>query len=69
MKLLPIKVDDYGGAPVATHNMPCNVCRDKHAVINLSTGVFEPCWSCQSSGWVCVKFPMWLYKLYKKFFR
>lgn len=40
MELAKIEVNDYGGAPVATHNMPCAVCRTKHAVIELNTGRF-----------------------------
>lgn len=50
-KLLEIKVFDYGGSPVATHNMPCAVCRTRHAVIMLSEGIFQPCWECQAKGW------------------
>jgi hypothetical protein len=50
-QVLEISVNDFGGAPVAEHNMPCAVCRSRHAVLVLDKGVFEPCWECQSRGW------------------
>lgn len=39
----------YG--PLAEHNHPCCICREKHSVLDLSRGVMEPCWSCQKEGW------------------
>ena len=50
-----ITVNTYGGAPFATHNMPCPVCRNNHAVLDLGTGVMQPCWECQGNGWTLVK--------------
>ncbi|MDO4263848.1 MAG: hypothetical protein Q4C67_06585 [Deinococcus sp.] len=40
------EVYDYGGAPVATHNLLCPKCDQRPAVYDLSGGVFEPCGSC-----------------------
>ena len=60
MELAQIKVDDFGGAPVAEHNMPCSVCRVEKAVLDLGTGRFEPCWKCQSQGWRTERFPKWV---------
>lgn len=48
-ELAKIKVEVHG--PMATHNMPCAVCRRRHAVLDLSTGVMQPCWCCQRWGW------------------
>lgn len=39
----------YG--PVADHDQACAVCHSRKAVYNLNTGLFEPCWQCQSNGW------------------
>lgn len=40
-------INDFGGAPVCTHNRGCVVCRQRKAVYNLSSGIFQPCWTCQ----------------------
>lgn len=40
-------IDDYGGAPVCTHNLACQTCHKNKAVYDLSRGVFLPCWTCQ----------------------
>ncbi len=66
MELAKIEVNDFGGAPVAEHNMPCAVCRVRHAVIELNAGRFSPCWPCQYNGWKTLNFyklPLW-----KRFF-
>jgi len=39
------------GGPFAVHNMPCAVCRQRHAIIDLSEGAFGPCWECRRLGW------------------
>jgi hypothetical protein len=49
MELARIEVNDFGGSPVAEHNMPCAVCGRRKAVIVLNTGIFEPCWTCQKT--------------------
>lgn len=35
------------GGPWASHNMPCAVCRKESAVLDLNTGIFHPCFTCQ----------------------
>ena len=47
--LAPLEILDLG--PAVQHNMRCAVCQEKHAVLNLNTGVFQPCWSCQAAGY------------------
>jgi hypothetical protein len=37
----------------ATHNYPCPICREKHAVLDLSCGVMKPCRDCRD--WVTIK--------------
>lgn len=62
-KLAEIKVNDFGGSPIAEHNMPCAVCRNSHAVIDLNTGIFHPCWPCQDRQWILVNIktlPFWV---------
>jgi len=41
----------YNGGIYAEHNMPCPRCDGGPAVLDLSCGVFDPCWACQSQGW------------------
>jgi hypothetical protein len=43
------------GGPWAKHNMPCPVCQDNHAVLNMNTGVFGPCRVCEKDGWKITK--------------
>ena len=38
-----------------THNYSCPVCRENHAVLDGSTGVMGPCWSCKEDGWEIIK--------------
>jgi hypothetical protein len=49
MKLAEIKVIELG--PIAVHNMPCPVCREEHAVLDLSCGIMTPCRKCQKEGY------------------
>lgn len=37
--------------PTAEHDYACPVCQRFHAVLDLNTGVFQPCWNCQRDGW------------------
>lgn len=53
--LLKPTVDMHPSGMVARHNYPCPVCRNKVAVLELHTGRFSPCWSCQSEGWRVTK--------------
>ncbi|MFK5882887.1 MAG: hypothetical protein QM489_00950 [Candidatus Izemoplasma sp.] len=53
-----VKVKDvnvYLIGPAATHDYSCPICRSNHAVLDFSSGVMEPCWSCQSKGWGLIK--------------
>ena len=40
---------------VATHNIPCTVCKTNHAIFNTSEGVAYPCNECQEEGWALIK--------------
>jgi hypothetical protein len=53
------------GGPWAKHNMPCPVCLDNRAVLNIGTGRFDVCWKCQRIGWGIVRLPKWLYSVLK----
>jgi len=55
MKLLEVKVDDFGGAPVCTHNYPCPIYTEEHAVYNLSDGYFKPSRKAQRDGWKLIR--------------
>ena len=48
------------GGPWAEHNMPCCIHRDKPAVLNLNTGIFEPSHKAQEEGWMLIKPPAWV---------
>jgi hypothetical protein len=69
MPLAEIKINDFGGAPVCQHNMPCTVCGINHAVRNMNTGRFDVCWSCQRRGWAVVHMPRWMMRIFNKLFR
>ncbi len=53
MKEFEIEIVTDGG-PWATHNMPCAICHKEHAVLDLETAIFYPCWKCQKQ-WVLKK--------------
>jgi hypothetical protein len=46
--------------PMADHNMPCALCNTGSAVLELNTGIFQPCWSCQERGYRVKKRPWWI---------
>lgn len=50
MKLFKPTINTFAGSPVADHDMPCAVCRENHAVLNLNEGIFLPCWQCRAKG-------------------
>lgn len=56
-------VDTFGGSPFATHDQACAACQERHAVIDLSTGLFQPCWECQGRGYVLIRRPKWRRRL------
>lgn len=35
----------------ASHNVPCTVCGDNGAVLDLNQGIFLPCDKCTANGW------------------
>jgi len=58
--LLKPTVETHPSLLVAEHNMPCSVCMRESAVLDLPTGVFLPCWSCQIKGWRTARLPRWI---------
>jgi len=50
---------------MAEHNMPCSVCTKKHAVYDLSNGIFYPCWDCQKSGYTLIQRKWWMFWIKK----
>lgn len=58
-----LKVDiDYTNSPLyACHNMPCPICRNQKANLNLNKDgdYFQPCWDCYYKGFRTLN----LYKL------
>lgn len=53
----PVIVTD--GGPWAMHDYACPVCQERKAVIDLSAGHFQPCWSCQEDGWHVARRRRW----------
>lgn len=55
--MLEVHYNNYGGAPFADHDMPCQVCMTRPAIIQLTMQYpnFQPCWECQRKGWVTVR--------------
>jgi hypothetical protein len=51
----PVKVFIHGSGTVANHNYPCMVCREEKAMLDLDSGLFQPCHQCASDGFKLVK--------------
>jgi hypothetical protein len=49
----PVIVTD--GGPWCEHDMACAICRRRKAVIDLESGIFQPCWGCQRAGWFLLR--------------
>lgn len=50
-KVLDVQdVHVYSDGPLVQHDYSCPICRKNHAVLNLSNGRMEPCWSCKENG-------------------
>lgn len=50
-----VNVFFHDSSMCATHNMPCPVCKTKHAVFNTGEGYFDTCWDCQKEGYNVIK--------------
>jgi len=37
--------------PIAFHDYACPVCRERKAILDLSTGIMQPCGGCQKEGY------------------
>lgn len=46
-----IHVFMHDSGMMATHNMPCPVCKTNHAVFVSSEGYFDVCRKCEADGW------------------
>jgi hypothetical protein len=58
-------VKEYG--PLLTHNMPCAVYVEEHAVLNCNSGVFAPSWRAQREGYMLIKPPRWMRRLLSRY--
>ena len=57
-KVLPkVNVFFHESGMLATHNMPCPVCKTNHAMFVASAGYFDVCYKCQGDGWSVTKRP------------
>lgn len=54
MELLKPTIEPFGPGLV-DHNMPCAVCHKEPAVMSCDTGIFKPCWDCQSLGYQLIR--------------
>ena len=59
MKLLKVEFNDFGGAPVMEHNMPCAIHQDEPAVYVAHRGILEPSWKARKEGWHLVRVDTW----------
>lgn len=50
-RLPNIHVFMHDSGMIATHNMPCPICKTNHAVFVSSEGHFDACRKCRSEGW------------------
>lgn len=44
-------VNVYTDGMMAIHDYSCPVCRNNHAILDLSVGLMRPCMPCQSHGY------------------
>jgi hypothetical protein len=54
------------GGPWAIHNFPCPICLKRPAILNLNTGVFEPCGVDRAEGWTIIR---WKHLRWERFTR
>jgi len=48
----------------ATHDYSCTACRERKAVLDMQTGIMQPCWRCQEEGYKVLKVRRnWLLRL------
>ena len=50
-----VNVYMHDSGMICTHDYSCPTCRKDKAVLHLSTGIMQPCWSCQKLGYKIVK--------------
>ncbi|MDH3729561.1 MAG: hypothetical protein OES13_00345 [Acidimicrobiia bacterium] len=59
-----IIIEDHPSGLCCEHTMPCAICLDEKAVHNMNTRIFAPCWSCQDHGWMTIRVPAWVARLF-----
>lgn len=65
----PLKVDYIDHGICIEHNMPCAIYPDNFAVIDCSSGIFQPSWKAQREGYIILKIKnKFIKKLLKKYF-
>jgi len=55
LKIIKIKIDDFNGSPFCSHNYPCPVYFNLHAVYDMNEGIFKPSWKAQNEGFRLIK--------------
>lgn len=55
LAIADVNVYMHGSGMLSTHDYSCPVCREKHAVLNMSNGVMGPCWDCRKEGYAMIK--------------
>lgn len=53
----PVVITD--GGPWAIHDHACSVCSKNKSVLDLNTGIYQPCWTCQRAGWAVIRKSRW----------
>jgi len=70
-KVSDVYVNMHDSGMLCSHNYSCPVCRTNHAVLDLNSGLMQPCWSCQELGYTLIRKEnkkSFLYKI-KEFFK
>ena len=55
VKVTPVNVYMHSSGMTCKHDYSCPVCRDNHAILDLSWGAMAPCWDCQEKGFGLIK--------------
>lgn len=54
--LKDVNVWMHDSGMLAIHDYSCPVCRETSAILDLNTGLMQPCLECQEKGYKLVKF-------------
>lgn len=62
-----VNVYIHDSGMLAIHDYSCPVCRENHAVLDLSVGIMNPCRRCEKNGYELIKKKKsWFERIFKR---